>query len=200
MSKSIIEDGSRASEARETTASRLAEVQFEQSWALAGIVEREIRSKGQFRAKLAAYAGAFAEGEKIEAEQAERIIRTRFKERFQETPNAMLKRLMDREAQVSDEDRGRALDHAERMPALIKDNSGYTRPFYRAYDLAGAMVANELGITEAKAKSLIKETYEEKHGRSFYDEGKKLETQHHIPRVEKQRAEQKETQVRSRSR
>lgn len=61
-------------------------------------------------------------------------------------------------------------------------------PFYQAYDRAAVTMARQHGVTEAGAKSMMKEAFEAAESTSLYDHGKTLEARYHSPVREAQRA------------
>jgi len=68
------------------------------------------------------------------------------------------------------------------VEGLIKD--GDTMPFYRAFDDQAVELSHENGITEKKAKVMMKDSFEESEGKPLYDWGKDLEQTYHLPKME----------------
>ena len=116
---------------RYRTGKNLTDSQFDESWALAGIMERSIRSAGTFHEKLTDYAHAFARSERFDAVKGEMIIRDIFKARYEQTMNQMREGLIERESQLKAVCGDQALAHARNIEKLIAE--GETMPFYRAY-------------------------------------------------------------------
>lgn len=113
-----------------STGKSLSDSQFDESWALAGIMERGIRKSGTFKEKLGDYAFAFARSEKFDVMKGETIIRDQFKARYGQTMNDMRKELAEREVEVRKTGREEALMHARTIEKLIFDPaSGNTMPF-----------------------------------------------------------------------
>jgi hypothetical protein len=161
------------------TGKTLTDGQFEESWALAGVMERSIRTSGSFVEKLGDYAHAFARAERFDATRGEVIIRDMFKARYGVTMKQMREGLLKREAEVKDTINEQAIEHARGIEPLIRD--GETMPFYRAYDRQAAKMATTFGITQAGAKTMMKDAYEKIEGRDLYETGKALEEKYHLP-------------------
>ena len=199
MTNAEMERESRIAEARQSfTGKSLTDAQFAESWSLAGVMARNIRASGSFHEKLTDYAHAFARSERFDAVKGETIIRDIFKARYGVTMNQMREGFLEREAEVRDSAREPALVHARSIETLISD--GETMPFYRAYDRASGKLAESFGITQAAAKTLMKDAYREIEGRELYETGKALEDQHHRPRVEAEQAKREEARERPRAR
>lgn len=173
--------------ARESYSARgLTEGQFEESYAIAGIIERGIRKTGSFHEKLTDYSHAFARTEQFDTSKAESIVRDVFKGRFGETPNALRERLLDRENQVRDTHEAEALTHARQIEPMIRE--GDTMPWYMAQDRAARKMSDQLGITEKGAKEMMKDAFEKSEGVPLYDHSKRVEDEYHKPRVEERKA------------
>lgn len=167
-------------EARNSYAGKnLTNSQFDESWAIVGVMEREIRKSGSFREKLTDYSHAYARSEKFDALKGETIIRDIFKSRYGQTMNQMRQGLKEREATLRDAGKDQALHHARSIEGLIKD--GETMPFYRAYDSAAVQMAKQHNTTESGAKALMKDAFREVEGKELYETGKALEKTHHEP-------------------
>lgn len=179
-------DQMRIAEARRSfTGKTLTDAQFDESWQLAGIVARGIRRTGTFKEKIADYAHAFARTEKFDAMKGETIIRDIFKARYGKSMNEMREALMEREAAVREQAKPEALTQTRAIEQMIRD--GETMPFYRAYDTQARALSERFDITEAGAKSLMKESYREAEGRDLYETMKKTEETYHRPKVEAER-------------
>lgn len=177
-------DQMRIADARRSfTGKTLTDSQFDESWALAGIMERGVRKSGTFKEKLGDYAHAFARAERFDAMKAETIIRDIFKSRYGQTMNQMREGLMEREAAVRDQAKPEALTHARQIGTMIRE--GETMPFYRAFDHTAGQLAQTFNITEAGAKSLMKDVYQDVEGRDLYADSKEIEKLHHKPTIEK---------------
>jgi len=193
----VNEDRNRIGDARETfTGKRLTTSQFEESWALAGVVEREIRKSGSFKEKLGDYAHAFSRTEKFDPMKAETIIRDQFRARYGETMNQMREGLMGREQKLDKSAVEAAIAHARDVGRLIKE--GETMPFYRAYDDRAVQLARELKITESGAKTLMKDSFREQEGKELYDWGKAIEKEFHTSKMEAEKAEREATRSQKR--
>ncbi|OXT01991.1 hypothetical protein B7H23_03380 [Notoacmeibacter marinus] len=175
-------------EARNSFTGRtLTDSQFEEAWLVSQIIEREIHKTGSFREPLTDYAHAFSRSERFDAVRGETIIRDIFKARTGETMNQLRETLLQREVHSTEAMENDALEQARSVTERIRQ--GDTMPFYRAYDLAAVEMANEYGITEQGAKSLMKETYRLSEGRDLYEVGKEMEAEYHTPVREAERAE-----------
>lgn len=183
-------DQMKLSDARNSfTGKTLTASQFDESWAIAGIMEREIRKTGSFREKLTDYSHAFARSEKFDQMKGETILRDMFKSRYGVTMNAMREGLMEREKIMADSSHEGALEQAQSIAGMIKD--GDTMPFYRAYDHAAVSMAQKHNITESGAKTLMKEAFVKVEGRDLYEASKEVEKEFHEPaRVAEQAARQ----------
>lgn len=177
----------RRNEARASfTGKKLTASQFDESWAIVGVMEREIRNSGSFREKLTDYSHAFSRSEKFNSLKGETIIRDIFKSRYGQTMNQMREGLMEREVTLRETGQDQALHHARSIEGMIKD--GETMPFYRAYDHAAVQMAQQHNITEAGAKTLMKYSFAHAEGRELYEASKELEQQFHRPKREAERA------------
>lgn len=167
-------------EARQSyTGSRLTASQFDEAWAVASVLHREIARSGSFAAKLTDYSHAFARGERFDTARGEIILRDMFTARYGESMNKMREGLLAREAALQAKGNEDALEQAKRVTALIQD--GDTMPFYQAYDRASVEMAQTHGITETAAKELMKDAYKKAEGRDLYTDGKALEAEYHHP-------------------
>jgi len=194
-------DQMRLNEARTSfTGKTLTASQFDESWALAGVMEREIRKSGSFREKLTDYSHAFSRSQKFDQLKGETILRDIFKSRYGETMNQMREGLLERENCLRDAGQDQALHHARSIEGMIK--TGETMPFYRAYDHAAVHMAGQHNITETGAKELMKAAYHDAEGKELYETGKALEKTHHEPAKEasKEAAKQKRAANHSQSR
>ena len=192
-------DQMRFYEARSSfTGKTLTASQFDESWAIAGVMEREIRKTGSFREKLTDYAHAFSRSEKFDALKGETILRDIFKSRYGQTMNQTREGLMDREATLRESGQDQALHHSRSIEGMIKD--GETMPFYRAYDHAAVNMATQHNITESGAKVLMKDAFAYAEGRELYAASKELEQQFHTPKREAERAARQENRVQTAAR
>lgn len=173
-------DQTQIAEARNSfTGKSLNDAQFDESWALAGILHRAIRKSGSFHEKLTDYSHAFARAEKFDQIKAETIIRDQFKARYGQTLNQLREDMKARETNLPEAAATDALNHARLIEPLIRD--GETMPFYRAYDRVGGALAEKLNITETGAKELMKSAFQESEDRDLYETAKALEKQFHEP-------------------
>lgn len=194
------ESQARIGKARQSfTGKRSTDGQFEEGWALAGVMARSIRTSGSFVEKLTDYAHAFARGEKFDTIKGETIIRDIFKERYGLSMNQMREGLLAREVEVDPTIKERAIEHAWNLELLIRD--GETMPFYKAFDHEAGTMAKTFGITQVGAKQMMKKAYEEIEGRDLYKTGKEWEEKYHLPaRDAEKQARETAREQRSRSR
>jgi hypothetical protein len=191
----------RVAEARESFSGRmLTNRQFDDAMAITGILEREIKATGKFKEKLSDYTVAMARTEKFDVMKAETILRDLYKARTGETMNQTREKLMDREAALTEEQKHGAYKHAKEIGQIIEN--GNKMSFHRAYTHVAGNFAQELGITDVAAKSLMKESFNSVEGRDLYDWGKELEEKYYRPQIEaeKQQRKTERTQTRSRQR
>lgn len=181
-------DPAREAAKQSFTASRLTQSQFDESWAVVEIVERDIRKTGSFREKLTDYAHAFARGERFDAMKGETILRDQFKARYGQSMNAMREQLMEREKTLQSAPQDHALYHAR---LLVGQITGGSSPFYKAYDDAAVSMARQHGITESGAKVMMKEAYKVAEDQDLYTVGKELEKRHYQPSAENPQADRK---------
>ena len=188
----------RISAARESFSGRLmSDTQFEDAIAITGIMEREINRTGKFKEKLSDYAVAMARTEKSNVMQAENTIRDLFKARTGEAMNAMRERLVNNEQALTDHQIQDSYKYARETGAMIE--TGNKMSFHRAYARQAAQYAKELGITDAKAKSLMKETFKTQMGKELYDWGKELEQKYYRPQIESEKQNREAAREQSRT-
>jgi hypothetical protein len=182
--------------ARESFSGRLlTEPQFEEAIAITKIVEREIMKSGAFKDKLGDYAYAFARSEKFDAMKAETIVRDLFKERTGQTMNGLREKLADAEKNLTDEQRQRGYECACAVGDMIE--TGKKMSFARAYAHQAEGLAGELGVTDAAAKTLMKDEFKAIEKTELYDWGKQLEEQFYRPQIEAETREREAAQARS---
>ncbi len=194
-------DQMRIAEARHSfTGKSLSDSQFDESWALTEIIHRGIRKSGSFYEKLGDYSHAFARAENFDQIKGKVIIRDIFKARYGQTMNEMREGILEREANLPEEAKTLALDHARQIEPMIRD--GETMPFYRAYDHSGHALSQTLNISETGAKELMKTVSRDVDGLDLYEHGKEAEKKYHTPVREAERAARQasRSQTRTRSR
>lgn len=191
----------RISQARESFSGRmLSNSQFDEAIAITGIIEREIDKSGVFKQKLGDYAYAYARTEKLDVMKAETVIRDLYKARTGQTMNQKREELMEREKNLSPQEKQRAGEYAYDVGTMIEQGDKIS--FYRAYSHQAQALSHELGITETGAKTLMKEAFQKQEGRDLYEWGKEQEEQHYRPQIEaeKQQRESARTPHQSRPR
>lgn len=169
------------------TGDKMTDAQFDEVWAMTGIMDRTIRSTGVFAEKLTDMAHAYARTQKFGAPQAETIIRDIYEARYDQTMNDRRKALVEAEEKLPQAARNRALDQARDLRTMISD--GETMPLYRAIDIQANDIADRYAISEAGAKRLMASMYQQAEGRSLYDDMKAVEAEHHAPKMRKDRAQ-----------
>lgn len=182
----------RIAAARESFSGRLlTDRQFDDAITITGIVEREIRSSGTFKDKLGDYAYAFARSEKFDAMKAETVLRDLFKERTGQTMNQMREELAKREETITDDHRAQAYTRASAIGDLMEN--GVKLSFNRAYAHQAQQLAEQIGVTDACAKRLMREEFTAAEGSELYDWGKELDETVYRPQIEAERQERAET-------
>ncbi len=111
--------------------------------------------------------------------------------------NAMRQDLQAREANLNQSEKNMGMGAALNVGTTIAD--GDTMPFYRAYDKEAVKLSKSLNITEAGAKSLMKEEYKAHQGRDLYTDCKEVEKQYHLPKMEAEKQQQKATHAQSKT-
>ncbi len=178
----------------------LTNSQLQSAWAISSILHSQIQKTGSFREPLTDYAHAFARGERFDALRAESILRDVYTVRYEQSLNQTRESLLEREKTLPETAQARALPQAQSISARIHD--GATQPFYQAYDRAAVALSKELSITQAGAKSLMKEAFTqspESQGRTLYEVGKDYEDAYHRPAKEAEIAARKAEQLQTRA-
>lgn len=172
------QEAERIAKARESYSGRmLTNAQFDDAMAITGVLEREIQKTGKFKDKLGDYAYALARNENFDVMKAETIIRDLYKVRTGQTMNQHREALIEREANLTDQEKAQAGPKAYEIGTLIKE--GQSMPFHRAYDHRAGELALDLGITDAGAKTLMQEAFRAAETRELYEWGKELEAQYY---------------------
>ena len=189
----------RVAEARESFSGRLlTDAQFDESMAITGVIEREIRKSGSFKEKLGDYAYAFARTENFDAAKAETVLRDLFRARTGQSMNQMREALVEREDKLTASQKKTAYDYAVGVGDMIE--TGTKISFHRAYAHQGQALANELDITDAGAKRLMKDEFQAAEGSDLYDWGKDLEERFYRPQIEAEKEERARSNGRGRAR
>lgn len=199
----------RVIEARESFSGKsLTQSQFQEAWAISGIIHQEIQKNGSFRDPLTDYSHTYARTKKFDAMRGEAILRDIYTGRYGQSMNQTREALMDQEKALiaspekQTETQAHALNAAESVESMIKEGS--TQPFYKAYDTASVQLASDIKITQIGAKALMKDAYKNTHDRELYDHGKKVEEAYHKPvreaEIASRKVEKLETQSRTQNR
>ena len=173
----------RAAARQSYSGQRLTDTEFEDAYAISGIIERDIRKSGSFYEARENYAFAFAKGKKISPDQAMDVLGDIFKARFGHSMNQTREAILKRDTSTRPD---QADAYAQQVGDLIRQ--GDTMPFYKAYDKAAQNMAHAHDISQNRAKDLMQETYAATHGKTLYEAGKELEEQYHAPVAEAQKA------------
>lgn len=152
----------------------LTHAQHDESWRIAGILEREIWRSGRFAEKLGDYAYVFSRNEKFDVAKSEEIIRAQFKARYGANLNEYRKTVAEREERLDGTAVALAFDKAKEIEARMKADGD---PFYRAFDAKAVELSKALDVTESKAKSLMKSSFAEETGKDLYAWAKSFEAQ-----------------------
>ena len=165
------------------TAARLLDGEMEDAKAICGIIARDIRKTGSFFEARENYAFAYSKGKKINPDQAQSVLNDIFKAQHGQSMNQMREALIAKDQTVMPD---QALPYVQQITSLIQ--AGDTMPFYKALDQAAGEMANDLGITQKRAKTLMSDAHAQSQGRKLYDVGKELEATYHTPVAEAQKA------------
>ncbi len=179
--------------------------QFDDAMAITGILEREIKATGKFKEKLSDFAVAFARTEKFDVMKSETILRDLYKARTGETMNQTREKLMEREAALTESDTYDAYKNAREVGQMIEDGDKIS--FHRAHAHVAENFAQQLGITDACAKTLMKEALKSVEDKDLYEWGKEQEDKYYRPQIEAEKQQREarassdgRTQSRSRQR
>ncbi|MBG6166776.1 polyhydroxyalkanoate synthesis regulator phasin [Labrenzia sp. EL_195] len=177
-------------EGRESfSAKLLTDTQYEDFMDVTKIVERNINTEGRFKEKLQDLSYAMARTENMKAERAEVIVRDLFKARTGYSLNEMRKQLETNFEQLTSDQVNSAATHIDKIRVRVETGDKIT--FRRAVSHEAADLGSSLNITDAAARSLIKDSFETKNEQSFYDWGKQLDEQFYKPQAEAARLENK---------
>lgn len=155
------------------TASQLSDKQFDQSMDYAKILKREIQAEGQFKTKLDGMAREFSLDAKFGAYTADKILRDQYKLRYGEEPNDHLQRLLENEKNLTSSDQHKAFECTGKITDKMEQQANPN--FFRAFDRVSNHLASSLEITQKKARSLVVQTYKERHDQDFIQEFGKTE-------------------------
>ena len=186
----------RIAEARESFSGRLlTNSQFDEAMMITGILEREIHRSGSFKDKLGDYAYAMARSEKMDAVKAETTIRDLFKARTGQTMNQMREALAETQSKLPDEAFDKAYQYAADIGDMVR--GGNKMSFYRAYAHQAEMLAREYNTTDAGAKDMMHQTFQEAEDRELFDWGKQLDEQYYRPQIEAEKKEREQNRSHS---
>jgi hypothetical protein len=180
--------------ARDSYSGRLlSDPHFDEAMMITGIVEKGIQATGRFKEVLNGYSNSFANPKKnLSAVNAEKIIRDLFKERTGLSMNEMRESFVQREENLTEEQRKAAFPYAAEIGPMIKD--GKKVSFNRAFSHQAKEYATKLNITDLGAKRIMSEQFEAVNGEKLYDWGKAQEKEYYRPQIEAERAERLQSQ------
>ncbi len=171
---------------RESFSARLlSNAQFDEAMAITGILEREILKSGSFKDKLGDYAYAMARSERMDVSRAETVLRDLFKERTGQTMNQMREALAERDGDLNSQ----VNDDAYSLAIAISDimEQGEKLCFFRAFADQAESLARQHDITDAMAKKLMREVFEETEEQPLLDWGKELDENIYRPQIDAER-------------
>lgn len=178
--------------ARESFSGRLlSDAQFDEAIAITRILEREIYRSGAFKDKLKDYSFAMARSDGMDIKRAEGTIRDLFRERTGQTMNQLREALMAREESLDERSpslRDQILTAAHGIELRMADGDKIT--FGRASAEASKALADDLGITDRKARFMMRDAFEAEqgeHGLLWTQWGEKLDETYYRPQIEKEK-------------
>jgi len=177
------EDNQQQTHIREHFSARLLrDDTFQDVMAITEIMEHEINRTGKFKEKLSEYSIALARGEKFDTMKAEGIIRDLFKERVGVSMNQMREQLVKHEETYTDADQQRTVRMPNEIKTLMEQHHKMT--FQRAFSQKASELGIELGVTDHRAKTLIRNEFEQANDGKFYDYGKSLDESIYRPQID----------------
>lgn len=184
----------RLTAARESFSGRLlTDRRFADAMTVTGIIEREIKTSGTFKDKLGDYAYAFTRSEKFDVVKAESILRDLFKERTGQTMNQMREDLAKREETISEDSRQQTYNWACAISDLMEN--GEKLSFHRAYAHQAQQYAEQIGVTDACAKRLMREEFASVEGVELQTWGKELDDQFYRPQIDAEKNEREQSRA-----
>jgi hypothetical protein len=155
--------------------------------AVTKIIERGIHESGTFVDQLGDYSYAIARSQRFDAAKAETILRDLFRERTGQTMNQLREQLVQREENLTPTEKSRGLVYGAEIADILERGNKLT--FNRVLAEQAERYGDELGITHAKARSIMAEAYEAVEDGSFYDWGKELDKRFFQAQVDAEKAE-----------
>jgi hypothetical protein len=155
--------------------------------AVTKIIERGIHESGTFVDQLGDYSYAIARSQRFDAAKAETILRDLFRERTGQTMNQLREQLVQREENLTPTEKSRGLIYGAEIADILERGNKLT--FNRVLAEQAERFGDELGITHAKARSIMAEAYEAVEDGSFYDWGKELDKRFFQAQVDAEKAE-----------
>lgn len=187
-SKTAISPEDREKETRESFSGRLLTNRLYADFvAVTKIIERGIHESGTFVDQLGDYSYAIARSQRFDAVKAETILRDLFRERTGQSMNQLREQLTKREESLTPSEKSRGLIYGAEIADSLERGNKLT--FNRVLAEQAERYGDELGITHAKARSIMAEAYEAVEDGSFYDWGKELDKRFFQAQVDAEKAE-----------
>jgi len=155
--------------------------------AVTKIIERGIHESGTFVDQLGDYSYAIARSQRFDAAKAEITVRDLFRERTGQTMNQLREQLTKREESLTPAEKSRGLIFAAEIASIVEVGNKLT--FNRVLAEQAERYGDELGITHAKARSVMAEAFEAVEDGSFYDWGKELDKRFFQAQVDAEKTE-----------
>lgn len=187
-SKTAISPEDREKETRESFSGRMLTNRLYADFvAVTKIIERGIHESGTFVDQLGDYSYAIARSQRFDAVKAETILRDLFRERTGQSMNQLREQLTKREESLTPSEKSRGLIYGAEIADILE--RGHKLTFNRVLAEQAERYGDELGITHAKARSIMAEAYEAVEDGSFYDWGKELDKRFFQAQVDAEKAE-----------
>lgn len=187
-SKTAISPEDREKATRESFSGRMLTNRLHADFvAVTKIIERGIHESGTFVDQLGDYSYAIARSQRFDAVKAETILRDLFRERTGQTMNQLREQLTKREENLTPAEKSRGLIYGAEIADILERGDKLT--FSRVLAEQAERYGDELGITHAKARSIMAEAYEAVEDGSFYDWGKELDKRFFQAQVDAEKAE-----------
>lgn len=164
----------------------LSDPHYDEAMMITGIIEKEIQSTGRFKKALEKYSEAYVHDKKnLSVIKSETLLRDLFKDRTGMTMNEMRETFVQREENLTDEQRKAAFPYAMEVGTMIEQGDKVS--FHRAFSHQAKDYATKLNITDLGAKRLMSQQFEAVKGEKFYDWGKEQEKTFYRPQIEAQK-------------
>ncbi|MEM7069448.1 MAG: hypothetical protein AAF478_11250 [Pseudomonadota bacterium] len=172
----------------------LPEPDFDEAMFITLVIEKGIQHKGKYAETLNEYAAAFSHTkDNMTVVRAERIIRDLFRERTGLWMKEMLEGFTHRENNLTNEQKNIAYPYASEIASMIENGNKIS--YNRAVSHQARQCALELNITDAGAKRLMAEQFEEVQGISLHQWGRELDEKFYKPQIEAEKARSAEVRA-----